>query len=187
MFLKPGFLIILGFLIFHSNAIAGSLKDLGVLEPWQKVIIEEEVLPQSQRFARDQSPTSSPLSLEWDLKLLKQYLVFYGPKLEKLKKSPNNLEILVTLSPESDCPKCMESVPSISSLIRQSLQRRGLTAVFSSLSSVKPKSPLGTMQIQWAPFSSEMVDAVGGDEKRYRIQTDFSLVGFVNLRKERTF
>src|SRR4051794_9867340 len=63
-----------------KSAVTASASKLGELEPWQKRIFSEEVVPQYQRFVRDyRSSGTSGVTAEIDLESLRQYLRFYAP------------------------------------------------------------------------------------------------------------
>jgi hypothetical protein len=158
------------------------------LEPWQKVLFEEEVVPHYQKF-----------QVGIDLDSIKRYLMFYAPKILK-QKDP---KILILLKADPTCTKCNDSVSAIRELVRLRVERRGLTPIWLSaddfgpastlvpfedqmVAMVKQKNVAGALVVQWAPAPIEEIDTAHADEKKYIIHS-FLRIGensFRNRQKE---
>jgi len=180
-------------------AVEDAQKKLPNLEPWQKVIFTEEVVPQFQRFIQDYRPSNDGLKVIIDFDSLKHYLIFYGPKLIK-QSSP---KLLVLLKSDPSCPKCSESVGAITRLVKSRIERRGLVPVWVGteelrphmtekeeedqvLAMVKKKNATGAMIVRWSTAPVDDLDTAHADEKRYIIHTFLQLGDFSvqNRQKE---
>jgi hypothetical protein len=185
-----------------GNSLENQLKDallqaqtkLGELEPWQKQLYTDEVLPQYQRFIRDYRSSGSGLQVEIDHDSLKRYLMFYAPKALK----QNDPKILVLLKTDITCAKCVEGQPGIQSLVKARLEKRGLTPVWLSsddfsahlsatgiedqmASLAKQRKSAGFVVVQWAPAPIDDIDTAHADEKRYVLQS-FLRVGESSIK-----
>lgn len=143
-----------------KGALLQAQKTLGVLEPWQKTLYLNDVLPQYQKFIKDYSRSGlsldsppgtlgkAPEALIVDLKVvideesLKRFLMFYGPKFFKKKDT----RVLVLLRPQPSCPKCLASLNGLSDLVQAQLWRRGLTPNLVSADDLK--FPATEVQLQ---------------------------------------
>lgn len=141
-------------------ALLEAQKNIGVLEPWQKTIYVNDVLPQYQKFIKDYARSASTASMGSatltagssvfpgkmkvviDEASLKRFLTFYGPKLLK-KKDPR---VLILLRPAPSCQKCLENLNAISDLVQGQLWRRGMTP--NLLSTDELKLPATEVEIQ---------------------------------------
>lgn len=131
---------------------------LGELEPWQKKIFLEEVVPQSQKFTRDFRQSAQGLTADFDFQNIQNYLRFYGPRLFSQEKG--GPQVLLTVKSESSCSKCTESLSEIKKLIKARMERRGLIPTW-----VEPGS-IPSAQVSKKPMSLEveLKKAVGDDE-----------------------
>lgn len=122
-----------------KNAVVEAQAKLGELEPWQKKIFDEEVVPQHQRFIRDYRPTANGVLIDVDHETLKKYLAFYAPKALKREDA----KILVYLRADESCTKCTESTDAVGRLARARLERRGFTPVILTADDVGNVTALG--------------------------------------------
>lgn len=163
-----------------KSAVTEAQKKMTDLQPWQRVLYSEEVIPQFQRFIRDYRPTPQGLQVEVDFDSLKHYLSFYAPAFLKEK----NPKILVYLESDPNCTKCNDSRPVMTRLIQARLERRGWTPVSvkaEDLSRTVQSLPLeekveslaqnqkigSSLVVRWAPAPVEDLDTAHADEKRY--------------------
>lgn len=158
------------------HAVMNAEKSLSELEPWQKNIFLEEVVPQYQRFIKDYSKSR----IEVDLDGIKNYLKFYAPNLFK----GDALRFFVALKVDTQCEVCVQNQSKIQTLVKDRLERRGLIPVWSTageqnyLSNMaKSKGAAGYLLVGWEPVPVDDLDSVHADEKKYRIQLVFSLRG----------
>ena len=172
-----------------KSALGESQKKLGELEPWQKKLFDEEVIPQYQRFIRDYRPTPSGVFVELDLESLKNYLRFFAPK--SIKGSNTNITVFLKAKPS--CGKCVESEAAIRALVKSRLEHRGFTVSFITAEELgdpdlagKPlenrvadlsrlKKAAGVLVIQWQLAEAEDIDSAHADENHYWIQSFLSI------------
>ncbi|MBC7692371.1 MAG: hypothetical protein H7222_11465 [Methylotenera sp.] len=105
-----------------NAALVEAQKKLGTLEPWQKKIFDEEIMPDSSRFIRDYRGNE----VEVDVEGLRSYLSFYAPK--ALGKA--EIKALVHLKSDQDCAKCAAALPAVKRRLQSYLVRRGITPVW---------------------------------------------------------
>lgn len=141
-----------------------SRKELGTLEPWQIRLFNEEAVPEYQRFVRgyrltNNSPTatSSNLNADIDFESLRNFLRFYAPKSLKREKPV----ILAVLKPQSNCSKCVSSLPEIKALVTTRLERRGFKVLWAAASDLGDPSLMGTELVSSAKKTAAQKDAVG--------------------------
>jgi hypothetical protein len=168
-------------------SVVDSQKKLGVLEPWQKKIFEEEVLSQYQRFVQGYRASTSGVQVEVDLDGLRKYLAFYAPK----SMNRSEVKILVLLNVEESCSWCMQSVDAVRKLVKARLERRGFVPVWlkaEELGAQKisgnelnrkihelavQKGLPGTFVVEWRELPTDALDTAHADELRFQIQTYF--------------
>ncbi len=187
------------------NAVLNSEGKLGTLEPWQKALFTDEVVPQFQRFVRDYRPSGAGLVVDVDQESLRRYLSFYAPKMFKQNDPQSSIKILVMLKPDLTCLKCVQSTGSIQRLIQARLQRRGLSPLWVSpeslssqsitqsaklifdqlLSWIHAKGAMGVLLVNWGPAPQEDADSAHGDEKRFIIETSFQVGDFLPLKRQK--
>jgi hypothetical protein len=162
-------------------ALTEAQSRLGELEPWQKKIFDEEVVPQYQRFIRNyrasQTHSGSAegnLAVEIDFETLKNYLKFHAPSVMGEKDSP----LLISLRPGKDCEKCLAAEPVIRQLVVARVTRRGFKPVFVTPEGAVEKSKLaGSLVLTWGLAAAEDVDSVHADEKNYEIHSVLEVQG----------
>lgn len=113
--------------------LAGQIPDI---EPWQTRLLNEEILPQAQRFVRDYRATpQGNLTVDVDFESVKNYLKFFAPK--SLKKE--NPAFLALVRAEEGCAKCEEARPALRKLAQERIERRGAVPVFLGADEVDAK------------------------------------------------
>ena len=166
-------------------AVSGAISQLGTLDPSQKKIFEEEIVPNHQRFIRDYRPSEKGVSVEVDLESMKNYLYFSASK--SLQGQDSRGLLFVWAEPE--CAKCTAAANDIRQLLKSRIEHRGLKPVWLSVQDVgDPKNltkPMGdkltelikargagaavAMVLKGVPV--EELDAAHADEAHYRIQS----------------
>jgi hypothetical protein len=107
-----------------QTLVANSKSQLGTMEPWQKKLFDDEVVPQYQHFIRDYRAGNGPngqVNAELDFDNLRNYLRFYAPK--ALKRE--NPTILVWLNTAADCSICQTNAADIKAVVKSRLEHRG--------------------------------------------------------------
>lgn len=141
-------------------------KELGALEPWQLKLFNEEAVPEYQRFVRgyrlsSASPSgaaaASTFNADIDFESLRNFLRFYAPKSLKREKPA----MIAVLKPQSNCSKCVSSLPEIKSLVASRLERRGFRVIWVSAADLGEASLTGTELVAAAKKSATQKDAVG--------------------------
>jgi hypothetical protein len=182
-----------------KSSVAQSIQKLGALQPWQKRIFDEEVVPQYSRFIKDyRNAPGGGLSVEVDADGIRKYLAFYGP----LSVKKGEQKVIVLLVRESSCEKCTESFAGIQEVVKQKLERRGLAPVWLSSDEMvdraltgrtieerladqaQARNAAGAMLIEWKQAPVDSLDSAHADEKHYRIRTHFLLRADRDLRHE---
>jgi hypothetical protein len=169
------------------KALMNAQSKLGEMEPWKKVLFQEEVIPQYQRFIRDYRATpSGGFQVDVDFESIKRYLLFYAPKTLKTQDT----KVVVLLKTDTNCQKCSQSYSAMQAMVKSRLDHRGLRLQWvnpdefppqvsgSSLEDlispiIKAKNASGALMLQWAPAPVDDLDTVHADEKRYLIQAYF--------------
>ncbi|HAR42450.1 MAG TPA: hypothetical protein DCS07_07430, partial [Bdellovibrionales bacterium] len=166
-----------------KTMLTDAIVKIGELEVWQKKIVEDEVIPQYQRFIRDYRQTGNRVSGVADLEILQNYLRFYAPKTLKFQ----NKKVLTILKVDTACTKCTASTPGIRDLVKNRLQRRGLVPVWLNDEEVsgfkgkalndrvtelaKTKGLAGALVMQWGQVISDDIDDIHGEDKNYFTQS----------------
>jgi hypothetical protein len=180
-----------------KNILIESQKKQGELEPWQRVIFSEEVVPQYQRFFKDYKASTQGIQADLDLVGLKNYLAFYAPKTLN-QKAP---KALVFLSTDSNCVRCTNSIPIVQKLAKSRLERRGLTPIFVTSDDIKAnlgksaevqleqlaqdRKSAGYLMIEWGPAAPDDSDTAHADENHYVLRVALRLGGFGAITREK--
>ena len=134
-----GFLVLLGNFIAHANApilnsaqvsIRDQILKQDSLKPWQRVILETEVLPVFQAFVRSWDGKKADV----DLALLKNYIDFRCEVVGE--QSSDSCDVWVLYRIEKGCQKCEQSLPGIKKVVENRLVRRGYQVVPLALDSI---------------------------------------------------
>jgi hypothetical protein len=168
-------------------AVSDAAGELGTLEPWQKKIVDEEALPQYQRFIRDYSSTT----IQVDREALANFLAFYAKK--SLNRETSTA--LVVLKPEASCAKCLEAAPAIHRLIKARLERRGFTLSFvnpedlgdpkldgarldeRALEAAPGRNAAAVLVVRWQAAPVDDLDSAHAEEKRYLMHSLIAVWG----------
>ncbi len=166
-------------------AVVAAQKNLGVLEPWQKKIFDEEVTPRYQRFIKGYQAGTHGLTVDVDLEGIKNYIRFYAPS--SIKKS--DLKVLLFVKADASCPKCAEAQVAIKNDLKQRLENRGFTAIFTPLEDKNgPKlsskaldekmneqfqrlGATAAMVVQSQIAANDDIDSAHADETRYLVHS----------------
>lgn len=151
---------------------------LGELEPWQKKIFLEEVVPQSQKFIRDFRQSTQGLSAEIDFKNIQNYLRFYGPKLFPQEKA--GPQVLLMVKSESSCSKCTESLSDIKKLIKTRMERRGLVPSWvepGSMPSAQASKKPVSLEVELKRAGGDDEDAAHADELKFLVRSTLIIRG----------
>ena len=116
-----------------QKSVIDSQSRIGEMEPWQKKIFDEEVVPQYQRFIKDYRPSSVGIQVDVDVQAIKKYFTFYAPKV----LDGTDLKTVIHLGYAEDCSKCADALPVIKRLAAARIQRRGLIPLW-----LKPQDPI---------------------------------------------
>jgi hypothetical protein len=186
-----------------KSAILEHQSKLGVLEPWQKVLYSEEVVPEFSRFIRGyQSSPKGGMRVDIDTDSLRNYLVFYGPRSIKKPETMRDFRVSVFLKGDSSCQKCVESQAQLQQIVQLRLERRGLTPVFLSSDELSPqannqllfdqlaskskqKGTLGSVLVSWNLIPVDASDTAHADEKHYSIESFFQAGEFPVLSRQK--
>ena len=107
-------------------AVMNSQSQLGQLDPGQKRIFDEEVVPQYPLFVRDYKRVGQTVTAEVDLDGIRNTIRFSAQK-SLNQPSP---KILLYLDANPSCPKCMEDAASVKRSMQLRVERRGFTPVW---------------------------------------------------------
>ncbi|MBI2712352.1 MAG: hypothetical protein HYX41_05775 [Bdellovibrio sp.] len=144
-----------------KKKVAEFQKNLEPLDPWQRKIFQEEVIPQFQKFF---TTGTGPVTLNEER--IRQYLTFYGPKATQAKDP----KFLLYLGWDDTCEKCRSAERIIRPLVRGRVTRRGFQPAWVERSEVDvplTESPekldhklveqmglteaVGALSVQWGP------------------------------------
>lgn len=168
-------------------AVADSESRVGKLEPWQKKIFDEEVVPQYRKFVRDFSGSSAIV----DVNSIRNYLRFYGPA----AFHGSNHKILVYYRTAQGCDACAVGRDKIQADLKNRLERRGLEPVWLTpeeaegqgitggprqiaervLSAAHAQGANAELTLLIDPVPVDDLDSAHADEKHYMIRTTLDL------------
>ncbi len=173
------------------SAVVDAQKKLGELEPYQKRMFEDEVVPQAGFFVRNAQSTSSGLNVDVDVEAIRGFLSFYAPRTLGLDDPKKPAQVFVLLQTSEDCGKCKDASPEIRKQAVSTLEHRGIKAVFVGENELPPqlkdpkaqakqltafaaevarsKGAAGSLVIAWKPIEPEDLEGAHADEKQYRI------------------
>jgi hypothetical protein len=200
---------------FVSRKLKGALLDASTklgpagraqeLTPWQKSLLEDEALPQYQRFVRNfksaQSHNGSAagdLEIDIDQDALRTYLKFYAPV--TLGREGKSAQAVVFLRPAPDCAKCELAAPQVRTLVQTRLERRGLQpawlaaedlgaggaelvgkALEDKVAQVAAARGAGFwLSMQWGKAPADDVDAMHADEVHYLLRSRIEARGLAS-------
>jgi hypothetical protein len=175
-----------------KTAIQESQRRLGELEPYQKQIFNEDVVPNAQRFVKNFGATGSGLAIDIDLPAIRNFLAFYGPKTLGLADP----KILAAVSTDPSCEKCAASLPALKKMASEQLARRGFKpAWLTPAETGEVTAPKGVEHrvktltaskgvpsyflLQWRPAFPEDIDSAHADEKRFFVKLAMAFPGGV--------
>jgi len=155
-----------------KRAVNESLPKLGNLDPQQKKIFDEEVVPQFSFFVKDYSQVGNKVSVQVDIDAIKNYLGFSAAK----NIPTGTTQLLLYLKVDPHCPKCVEASAEVHKMIQARVERRGFVALWitpEELMEAKPielaekRNAAGALTIEIKPAPMDDVDSAHADEKRF--------------------
>jgi hypothetical protein len=155
-----------------KRAVGESLTKLGNLDPQQKKIFDEEVVPQYSFFVKDYSQVGNKVSVQVDVDAIKNYLGFSAAK----NISSGTTQLLLYLKVDPHCPKCVEASADVHKMIQARVERRGFVALWitpEELVDAKPtelaekRNAAGVLTVEMKPAPMDDVDSAHADEKRF--------------------
>lgn len=189
-------------------AVTDAQKRLGDLEPFQKRMFEDEVLPQAGLFVRNTQSTAQGLNVDVDVDAIRAYLSFYGPRSLGVDDPKNPLAGLALLSTAPDCTKCMDSLPLLRKQVASRFEHRGMKTIFASDEDLPPalkdaksaarslegfageaaraKGAAASLTLVWKPLVSDEIDSAHGDERHYVVSVviDVPKIGHAETQAE---
>ena len=162
-----------------QSALNEAKVKLGSLEPWQRILFEEEVLPQSSKFIKESRSDQA----EVDLEALKKYLAFYAPK--ALKKDDPKIAVFIQTAP--DCTACQDNLPLVQKTVKSRLERRGFVPIWITAKDLgeelnvkngldkltklsSKKGAQATCLVQLKQIIADAFDTAHADEKHFQIR-----------------
>jgi len=109
-----------------KRAVNESLTKLGNLDPQQKKIFDEEVVPQYSFFVKDYSQIGNKVSVQVDIDAIKNYLGFSAAK----NIPTGTTQLLLYLKVDPHCPKCVEATADVHKMIQARVERRGFVPLW---------------------------------------------------------
>jgi hypothetical protein len=161
-------------------AVINSQAQLGALDPAQKRIFDQEVVPQYPLFIRDYKRVGSSVSVELDLTGIRNTIRFSA---QKTLGQPDP-KILLFLEADPNCPKCQEDAQAIKRHMQLRVERRGFTAVWVSPEElagatisdlVGPRGTFGYMKMSLIPAPQDDVDSAHADEARFQAKLELAV------------
>ena len=161
-----------------KSSVSEEQAKLGIVEPWQKKIFNEEVLVDYTRFIKGYRSTGNVTTVDVDQDSLKKYLTFYAPRYY----GKTDLKVLVYVAGDAECAKCQASLTILRKSIKSRLERRGLVVVFVTTPMAQPfvlaaelarvKDSVGVVQIR----AKQIIDEDHPDDEHYAltVQTVFT-------------
>ena len=176
-------------------SVSDGIVKLGELEPWQKKITEDEILPLYSRFIKDyrlaagqENNPQALLSVEVDFDSLKNYLRFHSTKAGLVSSDPT---LLLLLRQEGvQCGrKCQESIVPFKRLMVARGLRRGFKPVWitsdhalsvdEGMEWMTKKKAVGLMQATLGVAAAEEGDTAHADELHYELSTSLLFQGLL--------
>lgn len=166
-----------------KSSILNVQSQLGNLEPWQKKVFLEDVLPLYQRFIKDYRPSSSGpgLLVDVDRESIRRFLKYHPNK--------NNPRAIGVMKVDPACNKCVTSAEEIQKLYQASMERREFVVSWVSPKDLGSSTTLGkeldeklvafaetkgvpvvfSVQLRIAPIDN--IDTAHADEEHYQVST----------------
>lgn len=167
--------------LLKNNVIASQTR-LGALEPWQKRIFDDEIVPQYQRFIRDYKPSSEGVTVEVDMDGMKKYIAFFAPKALGVDKP----SLAVVVEGAQGCAKCIEGLSAYKRIARARLERRGFSVVDEKTPARLRGSPVGELQLRSREMAPEELDSAHAGERHFEVTLKFKVeaAGFGGFKRD---
>lgn len=155
-----------------KSQVMGSSVKLPGMDPSQKRIFDEEVVPAYALFIRDFKRVGEIVEAAIDLDGIKNLIRFSAQK----SLNQPQAKILLSINAGKDCEKCMIDAPDIRKQMQLRAERRGLTPVWVSAPELVgttlsdlgvARKAVGYLQVDLIPAPEESVDSAHADEKKF--------------------
>jgi hypothetical protein len=171
------------------RAVSESEKQFGTLDPQQKKIFDEEVVPQYSFFVKDYSQVAGKMSVQVDVDAIKNYLGFSAAK----NIPTGTTQLLLYLKADPHCPKCIEASTAVKKTMQARAERRGFVPVWitpEELVDTKPaelaekRNASGALAVELKPAPMDDVDSAHADEKRFVNSCSFDIRGVLHYEDQ---
>jgi hypothetical protein len=171
------------------RAVSESVKQFGNLDPQQKKIFDEEVVPQYSFFVKDYSQVGNKVSVQVDADAIKSFLGFSAAK----NIPTGTTQLLLYLKADPHCPKCIEAAPAVKKSMQARAERRGFVPVWitpEELVDTKPvelaekRNASGSLAVELKPAPMDDVDSAHADEKRFVNSCAFDIRGVLHYEDQ---
>lgn len=138
-----------------------SFSRLSDLEPWQRKLLGEEILPQYKRFVKRYSEGAGRVDAEIDVELIRSQLTFYGPHFFSVRE-PQVHTWVVSIP---GCEKCTEAQSKVMQVWKTRSARRGLISIWmkSPLPQIDPEVEEDSPEENWEKKLLEQTKKVGAN------------------------
>ncbi len=164
-----------------KNAILNVQSQLGNIEPWQKKVFMDDVLPLYQRFIRDYRPSNNGLLVDVDRESIRRYIKYHPAKTDP--------RAMILLKVDPSCKKCVSSTEEVQAWIKDSMERREFVLSWVTPKDIASVATLGkevdeklisyaesknipvalSVQMRTAPIDN--IDTAHADEEHYQFST----------------
>jgi hypothetical protein len=166
-----------------KSSILNVQSQLGNLEPWQKKVFLDDVLPLYQRFIKDYRPSSNGpgLLVDVDRESIRRFLKYHPNK--------NNPRAMALMKVDPACNKCVTSAEEIQKSYQASLERRDFVVTWITSKDLGTSVTTGkeldeklvnfaeakgvpvvvSVQLRVAPIDN--IDTAHADEEHYQVST----------------
>ena len=129
------------------------------LEPWQRRLFSEEVLPQYQRYIKNYQEGAGKLDAEVDLEKIRRSIAFYGPSFFGVL-DPKVLSWVVA---KPGCDKCTGAASNVMQTWKLRTQRRNLAALWMKSADIQvdPEADEDTPEQAWEQRLLDQARKVG--------------------------
>jgi hypothetical protein len=165
------------------------MASLGTLDPAQKKIFDEEVIPQYALFIKDYRQAGGAVSVQVDVSNIRKYISFSASK----NLAAGTTQLLLFLKVDPQCAKCTEAQPIVKKMMQSRAERRGFVPVWvsaeelmdSKLSELaERRNASGGLEISLKPAPKDDLDSAHADEERYVASCGFDVRGVADYEDE---
>lgn len=175
-----------------KNAVISSATEIPPMDPAQRRIFDEEVVPQYPLFVKDYKRVGQNVNAAVDLDGIKNIIRFSAQK----NLGQPGARILLFLNVDSQCSKCAEESSSIRKIMQARVERRGLVPVWlnpEELAGQKiedlagPRGTVGYILVDLIPAPADDEDAAHADEKRFVSKAQLEIRGITHYQDQAEF